>query len=348
MSDQAGGRARGVRRRAARSIPRYAPPLTHCPRKTPPRARSRQALAALQRSTHVLTTVPPDGDSDPVLSAHARHLADSQGRLRWVGYISSTSVYGDHRGGWVDEGSELLAAHGRGLSRMMTETAWLQLHYEHGAPVHVLRCGGIYGPRRSALEAAQRGGAPSEAQARRGRHRYTARCHVLDICRVVEASMERPRPAAVYNLVDDDPAGREEVVAFAADLLARRMAAATQEAPAAAPRGEAARRAGRGGGGGGGRGAALDSDGSGDEDAAGNAADPAPAVAAAAAAVEEEAPTVRAGGSRRDAEGEGGAGYPDEKRVRNELIKAELGVALEFPTYREGIAALVAGDMRPF
>ena len=109
----------------------------------------------------MLTTVPPDGDADPILQSHARHLAEAAERLAWVGYVSSTSVYGDHAGEWVDEDSELLAAHGSGVSRMMAEAAWLALHYEHGAPVHLFRCGGIYGPRRSAVDAAARERAPT-------------------------------------------------------------------------------------------------------------------------------------------------------------------------------------------
>lgn len=97
------------------------------------------------------------------------------------------------------------------------------------------RCGGIYGPRRSVLDAVSGGRPDSASQRARSRPRYTARCHVLDVCRVLQASMGRPDPGAVYNIVDDDPAGREEAMDFATALLRRQAAGRPAAAPAVEP-----------------------------------------------------------------------------------------------------------------
>lgn len=306
---------------------------------------SRPALAALERATHVLSTVPPDGDSDPVLMAHSRELVASGEHLQWVGYISSTSVYGDHGSEWVDEESELLAAHGKGLSRMLSEGSWVALCYEYGVPVHVFRCGGIYGPRRSALNAVQKEGPPSASQERRGRQRFTARCHVEDICKVLEASTIRPRPGAVYNVVDDEPAGRGAVMDYAANLLACEMAALLHEVPKSA-----------------------------DEQAPGlqsfMSMDDFPmssGMSSSSSSGSDREEEERKKFNRRNMRlaSERGryvvtraqvreylpkiAPTPNgEKRVKNDLIKNELGVELEFPTYREGLSAIAKGDMRPF
>ena len=116
-------------------------------------------------------------------------------------------------------------ASARGLVRLQAEEKWREAFEKTGLPVHVMRLGGIYGPGRSAMEAAAAALAAagdsigSSSKARRARQKYTSRVHVADICRVLEASMESPRPGAVYNIVDDEPAGRGEVVAFAKGLL---------------------------------------------------------------------------------------------------------------------------------
>ncbi|CAL5221740.1 g3990 [Coccomyxa viridis] len=239
---------------------------------------------AIRGSTHILSTIPPvkGTATDPVLLSVERALCEwgSSESARWLGYLSSTSVYGDWGGAWVNEGSELRASDpkSRGHDRWLTEQAWAGLHHEHGLPVHIFRLGGIYGPGRSALDSAMRAGS-STSKARRGAQLYTNRCHVYDICQVLLASMQRPRPGAVYNVVDDNPASRAQVMAYVQELLGG-QAPAIQD--------------------------------SGDQDT-----------------------TMR----RLKTE---------EKRVENRLIKEELEVTLEFPTYREGLHAIRIGDTRPF
>ncbi len=173
---------------------------------------------ALSAASHILCSAPPDETGDPVLD-HYRAALAGHARLEWVGYLSSTGVYGDTGGAWVDEGAPLRPSSPRGVRRVAAENAWLDLAGYGGAgegvPVHIFRLAGIYGPGRNAL-----------AQLARGTARRTdkpghvfSRIHVEDIARTLEASIARPNPGAVYNLCDDRPAPAEEVVRFAARLL---------------------------------------------------------------------------------------------------------------------------------
>ncbi|KAG2492221.1 hypothetical protein HYH03_009466 [Edaphochlamys debaryana] len=290
---------------------------------------SPELQAALEASPYVLSSVPPMGLAlyDPALSAQKallRPLA-AAGRIRWFGYLSSTGVYGDWQGEWVDESSPCRQTSQRAIVRQEAEAAWQGLGASHGLPVHVFRLGGIYGPGRSALDSLTQE-APSASQQRRGRQRYTARCHVGDICAVVAASMGRPRPGAVYNVVDDDPAPRSEVMTFARTLVG----GGQSQSPGQAPPGseadpEAARSTQREGGSESRSGA---DGGTGGDGAAGG---------------EGGATGGEAGGRR----GGGRRGDLDEKRVRNGLIRSDLGVELRYPSYREGLAALHGGATWP-
>jgi len=164
--------------------------------------------------THILSSVPPDGDGDPVLDCHGADVAAVPG-LAWVGYLSTTGVYGDTGGARVDEDSPRNPTSERSHRRVTAEDAWLALHRDHGVPVHVFRLAGIYGPGRSVLDrvragAAQRIDKPGQV---------FSRIHVDDIAAVLRASMARPRPGAVYNVCDDDPAAPADVVAHACGLL---------------------------------------------------------------------------------------------------------------------------------
>jgi len=169
---------------------------------------------ALNGVTHLLVSVPPDAAGDPVLALHGGDIATLAG-LAWLGYLSTTGVYGDRGGGWVDETAQLLPTGERGRRRAAAEQGWLGLWHGRGVPVHVFRLAAIYGPGRSAFDAlradtAKRIDKPGQV---------FSRIHIADLARVLIASMERPRPGAVYNVCDDDPAPPEAIVAHAAELL---------------------------------------------------------------------------------------------------------------------------------
>ena len=170
--------------------------------------------AALNGVTHLLVSVPPDTAGDPVLAVHGHDIAAMPG-LSWLGYLSTTGVYGDRGGGWVDETAPLLPTGERGRRRVAAEEGWLDLWRGHGAPVQIFRLAAIYGPGRSAFDALRAGTARRIDKP----GQVFSRIHVTDLASVLAASIERPRPGAVYNICDDDPAPPAEVVAHAAGLL---------------------------------------------------------------------------------------------------------------------------------
>jgi nucleoside-diphosphate-sugar epimerase len=169
---------------------------------------------ALAGTTHILSSVPPDDRGDPVVDHHGSDLRACTG-LQWAGYLSTTGVYGDRGGGWVDEDSALEPTGERGRRRVAAERAWLRLHEIAGLPVHLFRLAGIYGPGRNALETVRAG----RAQRIDKPGQVFSRIHLADIANVLEASIARPNPGRAYNVCDDNPAPPEEVIAFACRLL---------------------------------------------------------------------------------------------------------------------------------
>ena len=231
------------------------------------------APACFAGATHILVSVPPDEAGDPVLQAMGEVIADQ--RPAWLGYLSTTGVYGDRGGGWVDESADLLPVGERGRRRVAAESAWRDLMRRRGTPVHLFRLAGIYGPGRSALDQLRAGTAKRIDKP----GQLFSRIHVEDIVATLRASIAQPNPGAAYNVGDDEPAPPQEVVAHAAALLGL-------PAPPLEP------------------------------------FDPARLSPMAASF------------------------YAESKRVANRRIKQELGVRLAFPTYREGLAALLAGAGR--
>jgi nucleoside-diphosphate-sugar epimerase len=213
-------------------------------------------------TTHVLSSVPPDAEGDPVL----RRFAGRVPPVAWAGYLSTTGVYGDTGGALVDETAPLWPTGERGRRRVAAEAAWLS----SGLPVHVFRLAGIYGSGRNALEQVRAGTA---RRVHRPGHVFS-RIHVEDIATVLAVSMARPDPGAIYNVCDDEPAEPADVVAEAARLLGR---------------------------------------------------DPPPLMPYEAAALSPMARSF----------------WDDNRRVSNARIKRDLGVTLAYPTYREGLAALL-------
>jgi nucleoside-diphosphate-sugar epimerase len=168
----------------------------------------------LAEATHILLSIPPDDAGDPVLGRQRDDIAAVRG-LAWLGYLSTTGVYGDRDGGWVDETSELRPSGARGRRRVTAETAWLDLWRERGVRVHIFRLAGIYGPGRSPFDALRAGTARRVDKP----GQVFSRIHVDDLASVLIASIARPRPGAVYNVCDDMPASPADVIAHAAHLL---------------------------------------------------------------------------------------------------------------------------------
>ncbi len=172
------------------------------------------AASVLAPATHLLLSIPPGADGDPALRHHGGDIAALKA-LRWVGYFSTTGVYGDRGGAWVDEATPPEPTGERGRFRLEAETGWLDLWRRLGVPVHVFRLAGIYGPGRSVLDQLRAGTARRIDKP----GQVFSRVHVDDLARVLMASMASPRPGAIYNVCDDEPAPPAEVVSEAARLL---------------------------------------------------------------------------------------------------------------------------------
>jgi nucleoside-diphosphate-sugar epimerase len=159
----------------------------------------------------VLISVPPDDQGD----VFARQLTARPNRLRWIGYLSTTGVYGDTGGAWVDETAPPNPSNARGKRRVLAESQWLGFGRQHGIATQVFRLPGIYGPGRSALDDVRAG------KARRidKPGQVFSRIHVEDIAATLMASLERPNGGAIYNVADDLPAPSADVVAYACELL---------------------------------------------------------------------------------------------------------------------------------
>ena len=172
------------------------------------------AQELLAGATHILLSIPPDGEGDPALDCHGADIAALPG-VQWIGYLSTTGVYGDTGGAWVNESATPAPSGERGRRRLKAEKGWLAFGEQYGLPVHVFRLAGIYGPGRNALATVRRGGAKRIEKP----GQVFSRIHVADVAQVLAASIARPRPGAIYNVCDDEPAPAADVVAHACALL---------------------------------------------------------------------------------------------------------------------------------
>ena len=165
--------------------------------------------------THLLISAPPDENGDPVLKLFQEQLQRLAKQLRWVGYLSTTGIYGDRGGDWVDEDSPLEPTTARGQRRLEAERSWLRLYSEFSLPVHLFRLAGIYGPGRNTLLNVRDGSAKRIIKP----GQIFSRIHVEDIAGVLAASIAKPNPGRAYNVCDDEPCPPQEVVEYAANLL---------------------------------------------------------------------------------------------------------------------------------
>jgi|BEDMetMinimDraft_2_1075160.scaffolds.fasta_scaffold05261_2 NAD dependent epimerase/dehydratase family enzyme len=228
----------------------------------------------IPRASHVLITAPPSAEGDPVLGRFAAALRTAP-RLRWIGYLSSTGVYGDWGGAWVDETTPPRPASPRAVARLAAEEAWRAFGESHA--VDIFRLGGIYGPGRSVFAALRAGTARRVIKP----GQFFSRIHRDDITAAVLAAMANApaRGVRLFNLVDDLPAPPEAVIEEAARLLGL---------------------------------------------------PPPPALPF------EEARTTMSPMAL--------SFWLDNRRVDNRRTKAALGLSWRYPTYREGLAAVLRAE----
>lgn len=225
----------------------------------------------LRRASHLVSTVAPGASGDPVLS-QVRHAP-----VEWFGYLSTTGVYGDRGGGWVDENDAPIPGQARSKYRLAAEQEWQVLGRKAGVPVAIFRLPAIYGPGRSALDQVLEG----RAQCVDKPGQVFSRVHVHDIASAVLAAMDGTR-GGIFNVCDDEPCAQYEVIALALQLLGK----------------------------------------------------PAPRLVAWDEAAPKMSEMAR-------------SFYAENRRVRNERMKRELGVVLRYPSYREGLIAIAAQRKTP-
>ncbi|MEM7210889.1 MAG: SDR family oxidoreductase [Pseudomonadota bacterium] len=225
---------------------------------------------ALDRASHVLISAGPNAEGDPVLNVLRDEISARARHFDWVGYLSTTGVYGNHDGGWVDEDTPSAPSTQRGQYRVDAERAWQSID---GLSLHIFRLAGIYGPGRGPFAKVRAGTARRIIK----QNQVFSRIHVEDIAQVLWASIQAPNPGRIYNVNDDEAAPPQDVIGHAADLLDLPMPQAINF-----------------------------------EDA-------------------EMTPMAR-------------SFYAESKRTSNRRIREELGVDLLYPTYREGLQALLQAE----
>ena len=234
----------------------------------------------LAGATHLLISIPPDLEGDPALRCYASDLA-SLSTLRWIGYLSTIGVYGDAGGGTVDETSPTKPQSERAMRRVTAENQWRAFGQQTGKRVEIFRLPGIYGPGRSVIDSLRSGTAKRIVKP----GQVFNRVHVIDIARALETAMALaatgcPSPYDTYNVVDDEPAPPQDVVAFAAELLGL---------------------------------------------------PPPPEIPFDAATLSPMARSF----------------YSESKRVSNARLKSAFGFKLAYPSYREGLQAILQSEQQP-
>lgn len=169
---------------------------------------------ALADATHILSSVPPGKNGDPVADLLRGNL-DRMPRLEWLGLLSTTGVYGDLGGAWVNEDTPQVANSHRGGLRAAQASDWLAMHHSDGLPVHLFHLAGIYGPGRSPFDKLRNGTARRIVKP----GQVFSRIHVDDIVQVLLASLKQPNPGRAYNLADDMPGPPQDVIETAARMI---------------------------------------------------------------------------------------------------------------------------------
>ena len=169
----------------------------------------------LNKSQAILITIPPDEKGEDLVFARFQSVIKTKIDLNWLGYLSTTGVYGDHNGDWVTEESDCINPGDRAQQRIHAERKWLSLFINHNIPVHIFRLAGIYGPDRNNLIRIQSKDYFSVFK----QGQYFSRIHVEDIATVLLTSLLNPKAGQIYNLSDDCPANTCDVDSYTANLL---------------------------------------------------------------------------------------------------------------------------------
>ena len=170
-------------------------------------------LVELKKADHILVSIPPEKQEDLVVKNFSKFIEDA--KVKWITYLSSTSVYGDHKGVWVNENSETKPTSLNGISRLKAENSWLSLQMNKNLSVQIFRLSGIYSNEKNILVRLKLG----TAKLINKKDHYFSRIHIQDIANILFKSLSKFKSGEIYNLADDKPSSSEDITLYGAKLL---------------------------------------------------------------------------------------------------------------------------------
>ena len=170
-------------------------------------------VVKLKEADHILVSIPPENQEDLVIKNFSKFIESS--KVKWITYLSATSIYGDHKGEWVNENSKTNPISNNGIARLKAENAWFSLEKNKKVPIQIFRLSGIYSNEKNILIRLKSGGVKLINK----KNHFFSRIHVDDISNILFKSLSKFKSGEIYNLSDDKPSTSEEVTLFGAKIL---------------------------------------------------------------------------------------------------------------------------------
>ena len=170
-------------------------------------------IIKLKEADHILVSIPPENQEDLVIKNFSKLIENS--KVKWITYLSATSIYGDHKGEWVNENSKTNPISTNGIARLKAENAWVSLEKNNKIPIQIFRLSGIYSNEKNILIRLKSG----DVKLINKKNHYFSRIHVDDISNILFKSLSKFKSGEIYNLSDDKPSTSEEVTLFGAKML---------------------------------------------------------------------------------------------------------------------------------
>ena len=170
-------------------------------------------VVKLKEADHILVSIPPENQEDLVIKNFSKFIESS--KVKWITYLSATSIYGDHKGEWVNENSKTNPISNNGIARLKAENAWVSLEKNKKIPVQIFRLSGIYSNEKNILIRLKSGGVKLINK----KNHFFSRIHVDDISNILFKSLSKFKSGEIYNLSDDKPSTSEDVTLFGAKIL---------------------------------------------------------------------------------------------------------------------------------
>jgi len=167
----------------------------------------------LKEADHILVSIPPENQEDLVVKNFSKFLESS--KIKWITYLSATSVYGDHKGEWVNEDSKTNPISNKGVARLKAENSWVSLEKNNKLPVQIFRLSGIYSNEKNILVRLKL----RDVKLINKKDHYFSRIHVDDIANILFKSLSKFKSGEIFNLSDDKPSSSKEITLYGAKIL---------------------------------------------------------------------------------------------------------------------------------